>query len=161
MWLFDLLFSSIPQIWYVKVWISWNVSESPFKITRVDCTFFHVVALTFFFFRYNTSASTCHNLEVHWWDSGFLSFHWSESRWGGVSILPFDWAILYASILEPRFPHMSIWLQDCEWYNEGGRQSSKGRHTTGEKSLHTNGAINVHQSFTSLIKTGLFHLKPE
>ena len=40
MWLFDLLFSSIPQIWYVEVWISQSVSESPldFEITRVDCS---------------------------------------------------------------------------------------------------------------------------
>ena len=41
MWLFDLLFSSIPKILYNEVWISWSVSESPldFGITRVDCMF--------------------------------------------------------------------------------------------------------------------------
>ena len=41
MWLFDLLFffSSLPQHWYVEVWISRSVSESPleFEITKVDC----------------------------------------------------------------------------------------------------------------------------
>ena len=33
------IFSSILQIWYVEVWISQSVSESPleFEITRVDC----------------------------------------------------------------------------------------------------------------------------
>ena len=32
-------FSSILQIWYVEVGISWGISESPldFEITRVDC----------------------------------------------------------------------------------------------------------------------------
>ena len=38
MWLFDLLFSSIPQIWYVEVRISRSIPESPFEITRVDCS---------------------------------------------------------------------------------------------------------------------------
>ena len=40
MWLFDLLFSSIPQNWYVEVRISRSVSESPldFEITRVGCS---------------------------------------------------------------------------------------------------------------------------
>ena len=39
MWLFDLFFSLILQIWYVEVRISWSNSESPldFEITRVDC----------------------------------------------------------------------------------------------------------------------------
>ena len=44
MWLFDLLFSSIPQIWYVEIRIYRNVSESPleFEITRVVCILVHV-----------------------------------------------------------------------------------------------------------------------
>ena len=35
------IFSSILQIWYVEVWISRSISESPldFEITRVNCTF--------------------------------------------------------------------------------------------------------------------------
>ena len=39
MWLFDLLFSSLLQLWYVEVWISQSVSESPweFEMARVDC----------------------------------------------------------------------------------------------------------------------------
>ena len=39
MWLFDLLFSSRPQLRYVEALISRSVSESPleFEITRVDC----------------------------------------------------------------------------------------------------------------------------
>ena len=39
MWLFNLLFSSLSQLWYVKVRISWSVSVSPleFELTRVDC----------------------------------------------------------------------------------------------------------------------------
>ena len=34
------IFSSILQIWYVEVRISWSISESPldFEITRFDCT---------------------------------------------------------------------------------------------------------------------------
>ena len=38
-WLLDLFFSSVLQIWYVKVWISRSISESPFgfEITRVNC----------------------------------------------------------------------------------------------------------------------------
>ena len=40
MWLFDLLFSSVPQIWYVEVRMSRSVSQSTlgFEITGVDCT---------------------------------------------------------------------------------------------------------------------------
>ena len=40
MWLFDLLFSSIPQIWYVEERNSRSIPESPldFEITRVDYT---------------------------------------------------------------------------------------------------------------------------
>ena len=40
MWLFNLLFSSLSQLWYVEVRISRSVSVSPleFEITRVDCT---------------------------------------------------------------------------------------------------------------------------
>ena len=39
MWLFNLSFSSILQIWYVEMRISRSISESPldFDITRVDC----------------------------------------------------------------------------------------------------------------------------
>ena len=39
MWLFNLLFSSLSQLWYVEVRISRSVSVSPleFEITRVDC----------------------------------------------------------------------------------------------------------------------------
>ena len=39
MWLFDFIFSSILHSWYVEVWISRSISESPldFEITRVDC----------------------------------------------------------------------------------------------------------------------------
>ena len=39
MWLFNLLFSSLSQLWYVEVRISWSVSVSPleFEITSVDC----------------------------------------------------------------------------------------------------------------------------
>ena len=39
MWLFNLLFFSLSQLWYVEVRISRNVSVSPleFEITRVDC----------------------------------------------------------------------------------------------------------------------------
>ena len=42
MWLFDLLFSSILQIWYVEVRISRSISEITldFEITRVDCIAF-------------------------------------------------------------------------------------------------------------------------
>ena len=38
MWLIELVFSSILQIWYVEVRISRSISESPleFEITRVD-----------------------------------------------------------------------------------------------------------------------------
>ena len=38
MWLFNLLFSSLSQLWYVEVRISRSVSVSPleFEITRVD-----------------------------------------------------------------------------------------------------------------------------
>ena len=41
MWLFDLFFSSILQIWYVEIRISRSISESPldFEITKVDCIF--------------------------------------------------------------------------------------------------------------------------
>ena len=41
MWLFNLLFSSLSQLWYVEVRISKNVSVSPleFEITGVDCIF--------------------------------------------------------------------------------------------------------------------------
>ena len=40
MWLFNLLFSPVLQIWYVDVRISRNVSESPldFEITKVECS---------------------------------------------------------------------------------------------------------------------------
>ena len=40
MWLFNLLFSSLSQLWYVEVRISRSISVSPleFEITRVDCT---------------------------------------------------------------------------------------------------------------------------
>ena len=33
------IFSSILQIWYVTVWVSWSILESPldFEITRVNC----------------------------------------------------------------------------------------------------------------------------
>ena len=36
----QISFSSILQIWYVEVRISWSILESPleFKITRVNCT---------------------------------------------------------------------------------------------------------------------------
>ena len=39
MWLFDLFFSSILQIWHVEVPISQSISECPldFKIMRVNC----------------------------------------------------------------------------------------------------------------------------
>ena len=39
MWLFNLLFSTLSQLWYVEVRISRSVSVSPleFEITRVDC----------------------------------------------------------------------------------------------------------------------------
>ena len=39
MWLIELVFSSILQIWYVEVRISRSISKSPleFEITRVDC----------------------------------------------------------------------------------------------------------------------------
>ena len=39
MWLFNLLFSSLSQLWYVEIRISRSVSVSPleFEITRVDC----------------------------------------------------------------------------------------------------------------------------
>ena len=39
MLLFDLLFSSLLQLWYFKVWISPSVSKCPleFEITRVNC----------------------------------------------------------------------------------------------------------------------------
>ena len=39
MWSFDLLFSSLLQLWYFEVRIFRSVSESPseFEITRVDC----------------------------------------------------------------------------------------------------------------------------
>ena len=39
MWLFNLLFSSLSQLWYVEVRISRSVSVSPleFEITGVDC----------------------------------------------------------------------------------------------------------------------------
>ena len=42
MWLFNLLFSSLSQLWYVKVQISRSVSVSPleFEITRVDSTLY-------------------------------------------------------------------------------------------------------------------------
>ena len=52
MWLFNLLFSSLSQLWYVEVRISRSVSVSPleFEITRVDCTFLldvaHISVLT-------------------------------------------------------------------------------------------------------------------
>ena len=40
--LFNLLFSSLSQLWYVEVRISRSISVSPleFEITRVDCIFF-------------------------------------------------------------------------------------------------------------------------
>ena len=40
MWLVDLFFSSVLQIWYVEVRISRSILESPldFEITRIDCT---------------------------------------------------------------------------------------------------------------------------
>ena len=48
MWLFNLLFSSLSQLWYmyVEVRISRSVSVSPleFEITGVDCKF-HIYAL--------------------------------------------------------------------------------------------------------------------
>ena len=39
-----IIFSSILQIWYVEVWISRSISESPleFEITRVDYTFRYI-----------------------------------------------------------------------------------------------------------------------
>ena len=39
MWLFNLLFSSLSQLWYVEVRISGSVSVSPlkFEIMGVDC----------------------------------------------------------------------------------------------------------------------------
>ena len=42
MWLFNLLFSSLSQLWYVEVRIPRSVSVSPleFEITRVDCICF-------------------------------------------------------------------------------------------------------------------------
>ena len=41
MWLFNLLFSSFSQLWYVEVRLSWSISVSPseFEITRADCIF--------------------------------------------------------------------------------------------------------------------------
>ena len=40
MWLIELVFPPILQIWYVEVRISRSISESPleFEITRVDCS---------------------------------------------------------------------------------------------------------------------------
>ena len=40
MWLFNLLFSTLSQLWYVEVRISRSILVSPleFEITRVDCT---------------------------------------------------------------------------------------------------------------------------
>ena len=51
----QIIFSSILQIWYVKVRISWSISESPWKveITRVDCTLFYFG---------NQSGSTVHSV---------------------------------------------------------------------------------------------------
>ena len=45
MWLFNLLFSSLSQHWYVEVRISQSVSVSPleFEITRVDCIYMSYV----------------------------------------------------------------------------------------------------------------------
>ena len=45
-WWFDLFFSSVLQIWYVEVWISRSISESPLglEITRGDCIFVAVPA---------------------------------------------------------------------------------------------------------------------
>ena len=50
MWLFNLLFSSLSQLWYVEVRISRSVSVSPleFEITGVDyicCTFIFILFL--------------------------------------------------------------------------------------------------------------------
>ena len=40
MWLFEILFSSLLQLWYFEVKLSRSISQSPleFKITRVNCT---------------------------------------------------------------------------------------------------------------------------
>ena len=45
MWLFNLLFSSLSQLYYVEVRISRSVSVSPleFEITRVDCNYILVI----------------------------------------------------------------------------------------------------------------------
>ena len=42
MWLSDLLFFSLLQIWYFEVWVSRSVLDSPleFEITRADCTIY-------------------------------------------------------------------------------------------------------------------------
>ena len=47
MWLFDLYFSSILQIWYVEEQISRSISEGPldFEITGVDCIYLVVGSL--------------------------------------------------------------------------------------------------------------------
>ena len=49
MWLFNLLFCSLSQLWYVEVRIS-RVSESPleFEITRVDCIWISSEAFHYF-----------------------------------------------------------------------------------------------------------------
>ena len=47
MWLFDLLFCSLLQLWYFEVRISRSVSESPleFEITRADCSLWLTLSL--------------------------------------------------------------------------------------------------------------------
>ena len=64
-WLFNLLFSSLSQLWYVEVRISRSVSVSPleFEITRVDCSFStdlsKAVPLLQFFFVLCVSGFIC------------------------------------------------------------------------------------------------------
>ena len=49
----QFIFSSILQIWYVEVWISWGISETPldFEITRVDCNVIHAICRCVFSIR--------------------------------------------------------------------------------------------------------------
>ena len=44
MWLLNLFFASVLQIWYVQEWVSLSISDSPldFKITRVDSIYVHI-----------------------------------------------------------------------------------------------------------------------
>ena len=66
MWLFNLLFSSLSQLWYVEVRISRSVSVSllEFEITRVDCIWTRPAVVL--------NAAT-HSLSLH---ETFLSRDW-------------------------------------------------------------------------------------